>query len=450
MFRLFTFLFIACLAAITAVWVAEQSGDVRLLWKGYLIETSVSVFIGAIIFTAIFAALLFQFVRTVVGGPRALLKGRRQRAEARGYKALMRGMVAVAAGDAVAAKRASQRVQSLHVARPLSLLLSAQCSQLAGDELAAGGSFRAMLSEPESEFLGLRGLLVQALRNGEVKEALDLARRAFEINPQAQWVLKNLIELETLTGNWPDAERSVITAERRKIIDPSSAKRRRALILFQRARLALDKNNEKEAQNFALRAVRLRPEFVPAVKLAAELLVSGKRPKKAKSLLKRAWEGEAHPDFAELYVKISEPDTPLERLKVLDSLVSSHSNHTEALLLMADAALDASLWGTARERLGQLMEGEPDQRFYRLMARLEQSEHGNEEGARQWLLKATKAKEQPQWSCRVCSVSMLEWIVQCPSCESIDALEWGLAGRENQAGPRRTHLFDGISMGGAQ
>ena len=134
--------------------------------------------------------------------------------------------------------------------------------------------------------------------------------------------------------------------------------------------MALEENSEKHARNFALRAVRLRPSFVPAVKLAAQLLVSGKRLKRAKSLLKRAWKGEAHPDFAELYVKISEPDTPLERLKVLDSFVASHSNHPEALLLMADAALDASLWGTARERLRQAMEGEPDQRVDRLMARL--------------------------------------------------------------------------------
>ena len=145
-------------------------------------------------------------------------------------------------------------------------------------------------------------------------------------------------------------------------------------------------------------------------------------------------------------MKISEPDTPLERLKVLDSFVASHSNHPEALLLMADAALDASLWGTARERLGQAMEGEPDQRFYRLMARLEQSEHENEGGARQWLLKATRAKEPPQWNCQVCGVSRLEWIVQCPSCESIDAFEWNFAGGENQAGPRRTPMLDEILM----
>jgi HemY protein len=447
MFRLFTFLFIACLGTVAAVWVAEQSGDMRLFWEGYLIETSVSVFIGAIICITTFGALAFQLLRTIVAGPKALLKGRKQRAEARGYKALMRGMVAVAAGDVAAAKKESQRVQSLSVARPLRLLLAAQCAQLAGDGLTADESFRAMLSEPESEFLGLRGLLVQALRNGEIEAALGLARRAYEIRPQAEWVLKNLIELETIAGNWPDAERSVITAERLKIIDSRSAQRRRALILFQRAQLAHDENNKVHARNFALRAVRLRPEFVPAVKLAAELLVSGKRPKKAKSLLKRAWEAEAHPDFAELYVNISKPRTLVERLKILDGLVSSRSNHPEALLLMADAALDASLWGTARESLGKAMEGEPDQRLYRLMARLEQSEHGNEGGARQWLLKATKAKEPPQWNCQVCGTSSLEWVLQCSSCESIDSLEWNLDGQENQAESRHVRMVDEIRMG---
>ena len=219
MLRLFVFLFVAVVVTSAAVWIAEQSGDVRLVWRGYLIESTVSVFFGIVVLIIISTTLIFQIARSVIATPSALLKSRKEKAEAKGYRALMRGMVAVAAGDISAAKIQSKRAESLASARPLRLLLAAQCAQLAGDERAAAESFRTMLSEPESEFLGLRGLLVQALRRGEVEAALGLARRAYEINPKSDWILKNLIELETTTENWDDAEKSVRIAERRKVID---------------------------------------------------------------------------------------------------------------------------------------------------------------------------------------------------------------------------------------
>lgn len=432
MFRLFAFLFVAVLVTVAAVWIAEQSGDVRLVWRGYLIESTVSVFFGIVVLIVISATLIFKLTQSILGFPSALMKSRKERAEARGYKALMRGMVAVAAGDVSAAKVQSKRAESLNIAKPLRLLLAAQCAQLAGDERAAADSFRAMLSEPESEFLGLRGLFVQALRRGKVDTALGLARRAYKINPKSDWVLKNLIELETTTENWSAAEKSLRTAERRRVIDSNHAQKRRALILYQRAQLAFEENDRKRARNMVLRAVRLRPDFIPAVKLAAKLLVSDRKLKKAKSLVKRGWELLRHPDLANLYVEISKPSTPIERLKILDTLVSSFSNDPEALLVTAEAALDASLWGTVRERLGRALDGDPDQRIYRLMARLEQLEHENEGGARQWLLQATEAKEQPQWNCQVCGTPSLEWVVQCSSCESIDSLKWILLGQETK------------------
>ena len=214
------------------------------------------------------------------------------------------------------------------------------------------------------------------------------------------------------------------------------------MILYQRAQSALDEDDTKRARSIVLRAVRLRPDFFPAVKLAAMLLVSDGKPKKAKSLVKECCEALRHPDLATLYVEISSPNTPIERLKILDTLVSSFSNDPEALLLTADAALDASLWGTARELLGRAIDGDPDQRVYRLMARLEQVENANEGSARQWLLQATEAKEQPQWNCQVCGAPSVEWVLRCTSCESIDSLEWTSLVEVDQRAPSRVGLVD--------
>ena len=59
--------------------------------------------------------------------------------------------------------------------------MTAQAAQLDGNQSAAAATFREMLTHEETEFLGLRGLLVQAVRKGDSATARELARRAFEI-----------------------------------------------------------------------------------------------------------------------------------------------------------------------------------------------------------------------------------------------------------------------------
>ena len=447
MLRIFIFFGVAFTVVLVAVWIAEQSGHVRMIWGGYLVEASVAVFFGLAIATVVFSTLGFELARIILGAPKKLFKGRKARAQARGYRALVRGMVAVAAGDANAAKREARRVEALDVARPLRLLLSAQSSLLAGDDSGADESFQSMLSDPESAFLGVRGLLVQALRNGEIERSIDLARQAYGLNPDADWVLRNLIELEIRGRNWPEAEKVLLAAQRRKIIDPFDFRKRLALILFHRATSLLEGGSRRRAERLMFRAIRLRPGFLPAVRLGVDLLLYHDRARRAKLLVRDAWEVERHPELAELYVKIFEPESSLDRLRVLETLVVSNPDDPEALLITADAALNASLWGAAREKLGKLVDVQPDRRLCRLMARLEQLEHGNENAARQWLLKATKAKDQPQWYCRACGFVNSTWTVQCPSCQAIDSIQWTSVQKQSPSSSQGSQLLEGGPIG---
>src|SRR5690606_26575928 len=75
----------------------------------------------------------------------AFLETRRRR---KGFLALSRGMVAVAAGDAAEARRHAGRARKLLDETPLTLLLAAQAAQLDGEEGAATRYFEAMLNAP--------------------------------------------------------------------------------------------------------------------------------------------------------------------------------------------------------------------------------------------------------------------------------------------------------------
>ena len=128
-------------------------------------------------------------------------------------------MVALAAGDGHTARRfANQAENLLSDTQPLTMLLSAHSAQLQGDKRSAEKYFLSMLDLPEMEFLGLRGLILQAGKDSGERPLL-LARRAFAINPRASWVISALYELEARAGNWSDAARTIENAIKKNVSD---------------------------------------------------------------------------------------------------------------------------------------------------------------------------------------------------------------------------------------
>ena len=96
----------------------------------------------------------------------------------------------------------TRRADKLLDHAPATLLLSAQTAQLEGDEGAAR-TFQEMLKHQETEFLGLRGLLAQAMKDGDWESALTLARRAYLRRPNTPWVLTRCSTCRHVPGCGP-------------------------------------------------------------------------------------------------------------------------------------------------------------------------------------------------------------------------------------------------------
>src|SRR5579885_2107682 len=231
---LFTLLLMAAAVA-AAVLIANQPGHVAIFWQDRRIDAPVAVLIAAVIAAALILAALIWLLRRILGGPGAFLRRRRERRRREGYRALTQGMVAVAAGDAEEAQKLARKADALLAEPPLTLLLSAQAAQLNGDERAATRYFTAMLERPETEFLGLRGLVMQALKGGDEATALRLVERARTLRPRTPWVLSSLLELQVRAEKWPAAEATLAEATRRKALPPDEGRHRSAVLLHQHA-----------------------------------------------------------------------------------------------------------------------------------------------------------------------------------------------------------------------
>ncbi|HEX2115824.1 MAG TPA: heme biosynthesis HemY N-terminal domain-containing protein, partial [Alphaproteobacteria bacterium] len=239
---------------LVAAWFADRPGQVAIEWEGLRLSTSVPVLLAVVALLAALAALLYRFWRAIIGAPRAFGRWRRERRRRQGYVALTQGMVAVAAGDPDEARRQARRADVLLNEPPLTMLLSAQAAQLNGDENAAGRYFAQMLERRETEFLGLRGLLIQAMRKGDHERAIALARRARALRPRTPWLLTTLFELETRVGDWRAAADTLGQAQRTKAIPAPQAQRHEAAVLIELSRAAAANGRARDALRAAEQA----------------------------------------------------------------------------------------------------------------------------------------------------------------------------------------------------
>ncbi len=425
MLRVLWFLVVLGLLAVGAIWLAERPGTVTLVWMGYRADTSFALLLGAVVLIAVMAAFLYRLWLFFRRAPAALGRVRRENRRRRGYLALTRGMVAVAAGDAEGAGKQVKKADVLLGDPALTMLLSAQAAQLAGDEAAAANFFRQMLDRPETEFLGVRGLLTQAMKGDDREEALLQAKAAHRLRPESEWVTRNLFDLQVAAGHWSDARETLGKAVRNKMSLGDEARHRGAVLDYLQSIEFLANGDQTRALKLARKAHQQEPGFVPAAVHLGRMLNEAGKPRKAEAVIESAWRVAPHPDLVEPYVTARKARDPLKKAAAVERLASFNPDNDESHLVMAAAALEASLWGEARKHLQPALDRERQSaRVCRMMAQLEESEHGDTEAARQWLLRATYGDADPAWVCGRCGHAAGQWPAICWHCGEFDSSQW--------------------------
>ena len=434
MLRILGYIVVIALLVAGAVWLADRPGHVTIDWLGWRLEASTGVLLVALFVSVISILVIVRLWDAIWHAPRRMMRARAERRRNAGYRALSKGMVAVAAGDAAEARRQARTAHGMLGEPPLTLLLAAQAAQLNGDDTAAQRYFTAMLDRPEMRFLGLRGLLNQALARGDHEASLDYARRAQQERPDAAWPAEALIGMQVRLGQWSGAAETINQSIGQKLIEKSTARRQLAALFLEEAR-ELTSSDPARALELTRSAVKRRPDFVPAIALEAMLLQKLGRGREARKLIEQAWAGTQpgpHPLLAASYAALEPTEQPLERARRFETLAAKVPQHRESRLAMAETALAAGLWGPARTAIEPVVReeersGTPSARVCRLMASLEEGEHGDNVAARRWLSTAARATPDPGWGCSACGAALPDWHARCPHCDAFDRIEWRAA-----------------------
>ncbi len=219
---------------------------------------------------ALVAALmiLWWVVSVILRSPSLMRRFYRNRRRDRGYYALSQGLVAASSGDAGKARKLSKDSRNLLGDEPLVQLLDAQTLLLEGNRQAARERFGGMLDDDDTRLVGLRGLYLEAEREGEKEASLHYAQEAAKLSPSLPWAGNALLRYQSATGDFEAALRTLETNRAAGLVGKAEADRKRAVLLTAQA-IAEEAAAPDKAIKHATQALKLAPSLVPAAVTAA-------------------------------------------------------------------------------------------------------------------------------------------------------------------------------------
>ncbi|MDA5556940.1 heme biosynthesis protein HemY [Shimia sp. MMG029] len=425
--------FVAIVTGLTfgSIYLLESEGGVMLTVGG--VEYSLGPFHTALALTALVAAvwvgikllgLLVAVLKFLNGDETAISRYFDRNREQKGYKALSDSVMALASGEGRIAMDKARRAERLLAKPELTNLIVAQAAEMHGDTKKAEETYKKLLNDESTRFVGVRGLMKQKLAAGDTDVALKLAENAFALKPRHEEVQDTLLRLQTESKDWTGA-RGTLNAKLRHGSLPRDVHRRRdAVLALSEAKEVIAEDSSIEAREQAIEANRLSPDLIPAAVLAARSYIEKSKPRYATRLLKKAWDAQPHPDLAAAFAEIAPEETPEARIKRFGALVKNTADHDESKMLLAELYIAAEDFPAARRALGDLYETNPTQRALTIMAAVERGEGAGDAVVKGFLAKALSAPRGPQWVCDNCSHIHAEWSPTCESCHSFDTLAW--------------------------
>lgn len=435
LFKIVLFLMIVVAIAFGATYLMDGEntiiGDLMITLGG--VEYTLSAIEAVIVLTLLviliwiglkLMSLLVATLRFINGDDTAISRYFNRSRERRGYRALSEGMMALASGDADAAMSKAGQAERYLQQPTLTNLLAAQAAEMSGNTTRAEQIYKELIKDPQTRFVGVRGIMKQRLATGDTDVALQLAQKAFELKPKHDEVQDVLLQLQAKSHDWQGARKTLGVKLKQGKIPRDVHKRREAVLALSQAAEVIDEENSIEKRETAIEANRLSPDLVPAAAMAAREYIAQSKPKLAVRVIKKAWESQPHPDLAAAFSEIAPNETPQERLKRFAQLSKLSPMHIESRLMMAELNLAAEDFPAARRALGDIVENEPDARALTIMAAIERGEGSSDEVVRGWLTKALSAPRGPQWVCDKCNTIHSDWVPVCSSCDALDTLSW--------------------------
>jgi len=413
--------------ALAAMFFADRPGSVTINWAGYRIQASMVALALAGLFVALAVWLLARLWSWIRGGTPLSPERRALRRKQKGLNEVDAALSALAAGDGRKALSLGQQAITHLEGAGVAYLVSAQAATACGKDDLAERYFDALSQTKHGKFLGLRGRVSEARRLGHVSKALDLAEEAVSAAPRSDWALVTAFELETKLGKWADAQATLKKAIAQSIFDKAVGAQHLGAIRYGEALAAQQDGRMADAMRHTKQALSVRPNFVPAAVLGAQLYKAAGKLRAASKLIEKVWALEPHHSLAECYAALKPMETPAARMARFETLFKLAPDHSESQIRFAEAAFNAGEYSRAESVLAPHLAGLPRARAGRLMGQIAAAKGDPAADREKWSDLASQGAPDPVYECSHCRAQWSYWTSHCAACDSFNSLVWDRA-----------------------
>ena len=422
MFRILSITVQTSIILIIVLVVFNNSFIISFEIKDFIYSVSSTyIFIPLLIFFVLIFLLQTFYFKTKFSFSKFIAIKKLQNKE-KGYNAFVSGMIALANKDYKRAILESKKISNHLDDNPsLALLLKSEIFKVEKkyDELSV--VYENMSKNKHTENLGYRGMMEQYLRAQDYHHAFIYGERLFNNNPFIEKIYDTLVSIIAKTNNW---QQLLIISDRafsKKIIDKKVYEENKSIGFFEIAKIK-QLSEIEESLKYMQKALKLRKNFPPYIKLYINLLIQNKNYNLAKKFIKKAWNELPHAEYKESILSLA-AHLEIEMLELVKYIAGTSYKNEESIILMVEAFIESKKWDDARNQIKDLLDVRPKKEVCLLMAKIEEGDSGDVQKINAWTQRSKDGAANNIWICTISKKSQQTWS-SVSEAGYFNSLEW--------------------------
>jgi len=340
----------------------------------------------------------------------------------KGYDFFVESMIALFNKDNKTAINSARKMRGiLKKDKSLNLLLQSEILKIEKKSDELNDVYDLMIKNNKTKTLGYRGLMEQSLKQQDYHHAFIYGEKLFLLNPKIEKLYQTLLNVVAKTKNWNQLINITDKAYSNKIIKKVEANENKSIALFEIAKIKM-KSDRNEAINLIEKAISLKGNFSPYIKLYAQLLFESNNNTKAQKILMKYW-NQSPSNLLRSSITDVLKENKINEIEFIHRLISKNQNNEESKKLLVDFAIYFNNWGLARDNIKGLIGSNPSREICLFMSEIELGEFNDIQKSEGWKLRGNNAGSDYYWVCKFTNNPQKNWSALSDSGH-FNSLEW--------------------------
>ena len=340
----------------------------------------------------------------------------------KGYDYFVEAMIALLNNDNKSAINSARKMKGfLKKETSLNLLLQSEILKIEKQSDQLNEVYDLMIKNNKTKTLGFRGLMEQSLKQQDYHHAFIYGEKLFLLNPKIEKLYDTLLNIIAKTKNWNQLTVITDRAYMNKIINKEQAYENKSIALYEIAKIKM-KGDVKESIKLIEKAISMKKNFPPYIKLYLEILFSIGDTIKIQKVLKKYWTAIPSSSLRFCITNVLKANN-IKEISFVKKFVEKNINNDESKKLIVDFAIYFNEWSIARENIKGLIGANPSREICLFMSEIELGELNDIQKSEGWKLRANNADLENYWVCNITSNPQKDWSALSESGH-FNSLEW--------------------------